>query len=137
MTTTSTPNGVSGEQHPTLAATEGQLALRAELLKLLGFGPNDLSQRPLTFQTLDGAPWYKEGHQVGFFACVRGTPTIAELLVREGEDEDLVIDFSCYGGKFRRVSLRDFGGMTTQKYLPLVQACGEVFQEINGGSNGH
>jgi hypothetical protein len=134
MTTNSVPEGVSGEKdstQPPLAATDCQLALRAELLKLKGYGPTDQA-RLLTLQPLDGAPRYRGGYVTGFYATIQGTPPIAELLVREGEGNEPDIDLARGGGKWQRVSLRyGLGGALSKKYRDLVWACWEVMQEIN------
>jgi hypothetical protein len=126
---------ISGEKDPTpLAATECQFALRAELLKLKGCGPSD-HRRPLTFQTLDGAPRYQEGRVTGFYATIQGTPPIAELLVREGEGNEVLIDLASGGGRWYRVSMRyGLSGVVAKKYKDLAWSCWEVLQEIRGGA---
>lgn len=125
-----------GEKHPTstdLAATPCQRTLREELLKLRAHGPTD-HQRRLTLQTLDGAPRYREGHVAGFYASVQGTPPVVEVLVREGEGNDTLIDLASGGGKWNRVSLRyGAGGVIAGKYKDLAWACWEVLQELKGG----
>ena len=142
MTTDSAPEGASGEHDPTrgesiptlpvLAATAGQLALRDELLKLRAHGPTDC-QRPLTLQTLDGAPRYKAGRATGFYATLQGTPPVVEILVREGEGNDTLIDLASGGGKWHRVSLQyGSGGVIAKKYRDLAWACWEVLQELKG-----